>query len=252
MQAKAARRLLLVFILPCLLAAATGLQVGKLSFPEYDKSGAMLRRLVAESASGPLEAPVLGKGAVEFFGQVGQPEAVIARLEFSEAIFDRAKSVIRGAGEVHFWSARGEVWGTGYSYDLAGGELRLDSNVAIRLPQGLIRADKGEVWLDPRADASGNVEVRRAELAGGVEATELKDTKSGVDRAKAERASYTASDRLIRLPAPVDVWRKGERGRIDSESITFEVDPVVIPTKKADAAETPGGPDQQGASTAKP
>ncbi len=231
------------------LAAAPGLQVGSFSLPQFDADGAMTKRLAAESASGPLEAPVLGRGALEFFGPAEKGPGVVGRLEFTEAVYDRARSVIRGAGEVHFRSARGEVWGTGYSYDLAGGELRLDSNVAIRLPQGLIRAGKGEVWIDPRADAAGDIEVRRAELSGGVEATELADTNSGVDRAKADRASYTASDRLIRLPAPVDVWRKGERGRIDSESVTFEVGAVVIPTKKADAAETPGGSDQQAAPT---
>jgi hypothetical protein len=211
------------------------MQVGKFSFPEFDAEGAKIRRLEAESASGPLEAPVLGKGALEFFGQGEQRGTAIARLEFTEAVYDRARSLIRGAGEVYFRSAEGEVWGTGYSYDLAGGELRLDSKVGIRLPQGVIRAGKGEVWIDPKADAAGNIEIRRAELADGVEATDLKDTKSGVERAKAARATYTASDRLLRLPAPVDVWREGQQGRIDSESITFEIGAVVISTKKEGA-----------------
>lgn len=233
------RLLLPLFMLSAgLLGAAPLLQVGKFSFPEFDATGAQIRRLEAESASGPLEAPVLGKGALEFFGQGEQSGKVVARLEFTEAVYDRARSVVRGTGEVHFRSAEGEVWGTGYSYDLAGGELRLDSKVGIRLPQGLIRAGKGEVWIDPQADAAGNIEIRRAELADGVEATELKDTKSGVERAKAARASYTASDRLLRLPAPVDVWREGQMGRIDSESISFEIGAVVISTKKADAPST--------------
>jgi hypothetical protein len=230
-----ARRVFLLVLLPCLLGAAPLLQVGKFSFPEFDAEGAKIRRLEAESANGPLEAPVLGKGALEFFGQGEQSGTIIARLEFTEAVYDRARSVIRGDGAVYFRSAQGEVWGTGYSYDLAGGELRLDSKVGIRMPQGLIRAGKGEVWLDPQADASGNIEIRRAELSDGVEATELKDTKSGLERAKAARASYTASDRLVRLPAPVDVWRGGQQGRIDSESVTFEIGAVVIATKKADA-----------------
>jgi hypothetical protein len=230
-----ARHALLFLLVPCLLGAAPLMQVGKFSFPEFDAEGAKIRRLEAESASGPLEAPVLGKGALEFFGQGEQRGTAIARLEFTEAVYDRARSLIRGAGEVYFRSAEGEVWGTGYSYDLAGGELRLDSKVGIRLPQGVIRAGKGEVWIDPKADAAGNIEIRRAELADGVEATDLKDTKSGVERAKAARATYTASDRLLRLPAPVDVWREGQQGRIDSESITFEIGAVVISTKKEGA-----------------
>jgi hypothetical protein len=230
-----ARHVFLLLLVPCLLGAAPLMQVGKFSFPEFDAEGAKIRRLEAESASGPLEAPVLGKGALEFFGQGEQRGTAIARLEFTEAVYDRARSLIRGAGEVYFRSAEGEVWGTGYSYDLAGGELRLDSKVGIRLPQGVIRAGKGEVWIDPKADAAGNIEIRRAELADGVEATDLKDTKSGVERAKAARATYTASDRLLRLPAPVDVWREGQQGRIDSESITFEIGAVVISTKKEGA-----------------
>ena len=231
-----ARHVFLLLLVPCLLGAAPLMQVGKFSFPEFDAEGAKIRRLEAESASGPLEAPVLGKGALEFFGQGEQRGTAIARLEFTEAVYDRARSVIRGAGEVYFRSAEGEVWGTGYSYDLAGGELRLDSKVGIRLPQGVIRAGKGEVWIDPKADAAGNIEIRRAELADGVEATDLKDTKSGVERAKAARATYTASDRLLRLPAPVDVWREGQQGRIDSESITFEIGAVVISTKEGAVA----------------
>ena len=252
MRIPSARRLFLLLALPALLTAAPVLQVGKFSFPEFDASGTKIRRLEAESASGPLDTPVLGKGALEFFGQGGQNAAAIARLEFADAVYDRARSVIRGDGAVYFRSAQGEVWGTGYSYDLAGGELRLDSKVGIRLPQGLVRASKGEVWLDPQADAAGNIEIRRAELSGGVEAGDLKDTKLGVDRAKAERASYTASDGLLRLPAPVDVWRKEERGRIDSESITFEIGPVVIPTKKAEATETGGASAERGAGRATP
>ena len=218
-----------------MLAAAPALQMGKFSFPEFDASGAKIRRLEAESASGPLEAPVLGKGSLEFFGQGERSTTVIARLEFTEAVYDRARSVIRGSGEVYFRSEKGELWGTGYSYDLAGGELRLDSRVRIQLAQGLIRAGKGEVWLDPKADDAGNIEIRRAELSDGVEMTGMKDSKNGIERAKAAQASYTASDRLVRLPAPVDVWRDGQQGRIDSESITFDVGAVVIPTKKAEA-----------------
>ena len=45
-----------------------------------------------------------------------------------------------------------------------------------------------------------------------------------------------ARDGLLRLPSPVHVWRDGQKGLLESDSISFDVGPVVIPAK---SAETP-------------
>ena len=231
-----------------LLAAPPALQMGAFVLPEFDAGGAMVRRLAAESATGPLESPALGKGSVEFFGLERRRADVIGRLDFTGATYDRAGALIRGDGDVRFSSAQGDAWGTGFSYNLTTGELRLNSKVGIQLPQGLIHAAQSKVLIDPKGDAAGDIAIRRAELTGGVVVTELKDGKLGVDRIEAARANYDAADGLLRVPAPVDYWRGGEKGRLESDSITAKVGPVLLtnPRERAEpGAAQPSGPAQE-------
>lgn len=182
-----------VLLLPSLLFAATPeLQMGKFVLPEFDPEGAMVRRLTADSATGPMDAPLLGQGVLEFFGQRSGVSEAIARLDFTGASYERASGMIRGAGGVRFASPQGAVSGTGFSYEMKTGELRLESEVAVDLPQGKISAGKAVVWLDPVPDAAGNIAIKRGELSGGIVVTELKDKKLGMDRIEADQANYGA------------------------------------------------------------
>lgn len=222
----------LVLLLPALLAAAPpALRMGKFALPEFDSTGAMTRRLIADSATGPLDTPALGAGTLEFFAQrAGKPE-VVARLEFAEANYDRARGVIRGAGDVRFASPQGDVSGTGFYYEPNTGELRLDSKVVVKLPQGKIDAAKAVVSLNPAPDAAGNIAIKRGVLSGGVVVTELADKKLGMDRIEADQGVYTADDGLLRVPPPVAFWRGAEEGRLDGGGVELRLGPVLIPAE---------------------
>jgi hypothetical protein len=167
---------------------------------------------------------------VEFFAaEAGKPPAVVATLEFEEAVLNRESGQVSGEGLVVLVTEEGRIEGRGFLFDQGKSELRLKSAVVIRWPAARVAAAAARVSLAAGGEAGGGRVVKEAELTGGVVVTELGEAKLGMDRLEAEWARYDAADGLVRLASPVEYWRGAERGRLESETVTFSVGELKVP-----------------------
>lgn len=214
---------LLALLLVCQVAShGAELSVKGLNVPQFDAEGRMSRRLKAESATGPADTPKLQNGNVEFFDVAHDNPLPTAKLGFVDAIYHRASAIVDGDGQVHLTSARGDIAGEGFTYELDSGKLLLRSAVTLQLPTATVSAKEGQAVFAQEGQSNGFV-ISRASLTGGVVVTEIKSDKYNFDRAETESAVYNSNDGKLRLASPVICWRGGEKTIVGAEEITIDV-----------------------------
>jgi hypothetical protein len=192
------------------VVAAAELTIKDLSIPQLDVTGRMIRRLRADSASGPLEKPKLSNGIVEFFRLQNSVSDSVSTLHFTDATYQRFAEIIEGDGQIRFDSPKGILSGNGFQYYLAPCRLTLKSAVVIDLPAAHITGKEAEAFFSQSAPDQDFI-IKQATILGGVVVTGIKNEKYNFDRAETESAIYTASDGMLRLSSPVVCWRDGEK-----------------------------------------
>jgi len=194
----------------------------KLTIPQLDAAGHMIRRLKAESATGPLKTPKLSMGVVEFFRpQETNPEK-LATLRFNEAVYHSTEEIINGDCLINLDSPRGDLNGVGFNYQLITGKLVLKSSVVIDLPNAHVTGETAEAFFNQNTAIQDSF-IQQATISGKVTVTGIKSDKYPFDRAETAKAVYTASDGLLRLSSPVICWRNGQQIQASANEISVDV-----------------------------
>ncbi len=191
--------------------------------PEFDAAGRMIRRVKAETAIGGLGGKSqLKNGVIEFFEASGGGDEQVATLNFKDAAYDRAHQTVEGEGRVTLSSAKGDVAGEGFFYDIGRSRLLLKSAVTIDHNGVRVTGNSGEIIL-AQAPSAKEALIKEATLKGGITVSGKLDPKLEIEKAESERAVYTANDEIITLSSPIFIWRKGIKAPAESDSITIYV-----------------------------
>lgn len=191
--------------------------------PEFEAAGRMIRRVTAETATGGLTGKSrLKNGTIEFFEASGGGDVQAATLGFKDAAYDRAHQTVEGDGHVALSSARGDVAGEGFFYDMGHSRLRLKSAVTIDHNGVRVAGNSGEIIL-AKAPSAKEALIQEATLKGGIVVSGKLDPKLDIEKAESEQAVYTANDEIITLSSPIYVWRKGVKTPAESDSIAIYV-----------------------------
>lgn len=202
---------------------ATEATLKNLVVPEFDAGGRMIRRLKAETATGRLiEKSQLKNGVIEFFEASDGGDAQIATLGFKDAAYDQARHTVEGDGRVVLRSAKGDVAGEGFFYDIDRSRLLLKSAVVIDHNDVRVAGNSGEILL-AQAPSAKEALIKEATLKGGIVVSGKLDPKLDIEKAESEQAVYTANDEIITLSSPIYIWRKGVKMPAESDSITLYV-----------------------------
>jgi hypothetical protein len=201
----------------------------------FDASGHLVRRLSAQTATGPIDATQLEQGRIEFFSP-SSAVAPTAVLTFDHALYQQTDGTIRGEDGVKLTSAGVIISGQGYECRLATGELALRSNVIIDYPGMHLTGGEAEI----RFDAKGHEGEILKEITVKKQVVVVGDAvgKDPVDRAETSVARYNPAEQKIYLKNPVLVWRNGERGEISTAE-----DYTVFDVIKKRGGPPPGGKD---------
>ena len=217
----------------CASAWAAEVAVKNLILPEFDPNGRMFRRLKAETAFGSsIEKSRLENGRFEFFETSDSNGSLAGALSFKDAVYDRAQQIVESDGHVALTSAKGDVAGEGFVYEIGGSRLRLKSAVVINHNGVRVTGDSGEVLL-AKGPSADEALIKQATLQGGIVMSGKLDAKLDVEKIEGERAVYLAKEETITLSSPIYIWSKGERKMAEGESMTIYVGKGRRPAGKA-------------------
>jgi hypothetical protein len=202
------------------IAFAASVTIEGLKMPILDDAGRMTRRLVASSVSGTLEEPSLRDATVEFFGTDPAATAPNARLALEEAVLIRAQDVVVGTGAMRLTSAKGNMSGRGYRYELTSNILRIRDGFRIELPTAIVEGREADVTI---ATENGVTVIKEFEARGAIVATARDKTKFDFERATGERAWYAAKDEILHLAPPVRVLAHGRESIMDPKVMEFDL-----------------------------
>ncbi len=214
----------LLSLLPLLaipaLAADLSLVMRDVTTPVYDASGHLIRRLTADSASGPFSSPHLENAKIDFFA-LHSATVSSATLTCAHAFYDRATETISGDDLVQLASPKGVVSGHGYVCQVDAGRLTLKSKVTFSADRAVLRGTEAEIRFDPKGGNQDQV-IREVVVSGTV-TLEPGAADLAFDRAETTHARYDASQQKIFLKAPVTIWRKGQKSVTDVRSGFVEI-----------------------------
>lgn len=200
-------------------AEPTG-RVSGLSLPILDEAGRATRRLTGD-VSGSRDGLKLTGAVVDFFAPENLTAPPVARLFVDEATYLRAESAVAGEGELRFRSVDGNIDGKGYRYDLTGDRFTLRAGFRIELPDATIEGREADVTL--RRNKS-EVIIGEFEARGNIVVTPRDPAKFEVERARSEKAWYSARDGILRIAPPVVGLRKGVETSLGAAAIEMKLD----------------------------
>jgi len=203
-------------------AAELGFSARDLKVPSFDSAGHLIRRLTADSATGPSSSTRLDKGRVEFFAT--QSDESIAVLDFEQALYRGTEERISSDSAIKLTAQQGTVSGRGYDCLLEAGLLELKSDVKFYSNEFHLAGKAGTVRFDPKGTDKDSL-IKEAVVTGGVTVERTATVQAPFDRAETEFARYGAAEQKVFLKIPVTVWKKGQRSIIEkTASGFFEID----------------------------
>ncbi|HVU35465.1 MAG TPA: hypothetical protein VHE61_18650 [Opitutaceae bacterium] len=222
-------------MLPAIAAARIGVDFAEsdLRLPIFDASGHLLRRVTAASAFGPLDAPRLEQGRVDFFAADAET-APVATLLFDQAVYGRATEQLTGGGAITFTSGAGTLSGQGYECRPGAGWLTLQRQVKFASGDIVATGDQADVHFDPQG-RKGEDMVRRVRLTGRVVVVPAAAAKVPFERVESTEARYEAGEQKIYVKTPVTVWKNGQRGVMELASGFWELSLSPLPAKSAES-----------------
>lgn len=194
----------------------------QLHVPLFNEAGQMVRRLNAESLSGPFQLPKLEKGEIEFFRWVDDRPQKVALFRFNDALYHRDEGIVEGEGHASFHSDKGDLEGDGYRYTIASDHLELKSNVLVTIKATRAQGNHGEAFL-VRSPSNQEWIIKKVVMDRGVVVTGFENENYKFDRAETATATYTGDDENLVLASPVTCWRGGEKLVTEANEITFNL-----------------------------
>lgn len=211
---------LLLLALPA-TAADFSLVMRDVATPVYDASGHPIRRLTADSASGPFASPRLEKAKIDFFS-LASSKVPTAVLTCEHALYQRATETIKGEDLVQLSTPKGVVSGHGYVCRIDAGLLTLNAKVTFAADRAVLRGTHAEIRFDPKGGKQDEV-IREVVVSGTVTLEQI-PAHSGFDRAETTHARYDAAQQKIFLKTPVTTWSKGQKSVVNIRSGFVEID----------------------------
>jgi hypothetical protein len=210
------------FLAISLNAAERSVEAHGLNVRSFAEDGRLLRRFIAESATGPFTSPVVKQGRVEFYGK-GVDSQANAVLDWPEATYVRSEEAVIGDGVVQFTTEKGKVSGRGFRCELEIGRLALKSDVKFSSEEFRMSGRQAAVDFDAKEGKREEV-LRTIEVTGEIVVERASTTKAPFERAECSFARYVAKERKVYLRSPVAVWRSGLRSTIEVASGFVEID----------------------------